>query len=109
MNGFRASKSKKKSESLKKPEMTSLAEYAGSPSSSARSWKETFGEMLVASDFKKPRSDLKTSSGKVSEKRKSKKDSILADKESTENVSSAQKVDDGGEQSCQPSAGSVSL
>ena len=65
--------------------------------------------MLVTSDFKKPRTGLKSSSEKKSEKKKSKKDSNSIDDESIEDVSSAQKVDNGGEQSCQPSAGSVSL
>lgn len=89
--------------------MTSLAEYAASPSSTAKSWKDTFGEMLVASDFKKPKLSSKTSSEKSSEKMKSKKDSSLVDNESAELVSSAQKVDNGEERNCQPSAGSVSL
>ena len=89
--------------------MTSLADYAGSPSSTAKSWKATFGEMLVTSEFKKPKASLKTSSDKKSENKRSKKDSVLDDVASTETVSSAQKVDNGGEQSCQPSAGSVSV
>ena len=89
--------------------MTSLAEYTGSPSSSARSWKDTFGEMLKTSEFKKPRINSKTSSDKSSEKRKLKKDSSLVDNELIEDDSSAQKVDNDGERNCQPSAGSVSL
>ena len=87
--------------------MSSLAAYTSSPSSSASSWKATFGEMLKEADFKKPR--LVVSSDKKSEKEKIKKSSVETGDEPVNSELSAQKVDSGVDQSCQPSAGSVSI
>ena len=101
---YRSARSKKTKAKVDSDDMSS---YVNSPSSTAKIWRETFGSPVDLSKCRTKKS--KVSSEKTLEKAEVQEEPEKVTEVADLGESGSQKVDNGSDTVCQPSAGSVSI